>query len=410
MTLKTIPIIFIFLISLNMVLAECVDSDAHLGEMEQYLEKGTCTDSTSTYHDECTEDGRIREYRCSIHGSCYGNIYAPCNSLGFDGNYKCEDARCVQTDEPAEGNIILTNFDYDEIMYESNKHVTVFIDVYNEGTLNMYWGEFKSIINGVEDSVVDIIWINPKESQTQSATFKAKDGSNSIVLQVLDHQGNILDTYSTTIEIEVDSCDSDSDCNDDNPSTLDSCSGEPKSCKYEAITDCVTGDNFCPESCIYDKDKDCPECFSDPDCNDNTLSTKDTCSDSRCTNMIIKECITGDNYCPDKCNYKQDDDCIECGSDLDCDDNDSCTVDKCTEKQCLNEMIDGCQYNDECLKIGSRVESSYCSANSLQEQKPLKESCNHDYECINEYCSNNVCSELNFMQKILGWIKNIFGG
>ncbi|MBW2990998.1 hypothetical protein KY348_04815 [Candidatus Woesearchaeota archaeon] len=100
-------------------------------------------------------------------------------------------------------------------------------------------------------------------------------------------------------------CCSDSDCNDNNPSTIDTCVN-PKTVSSSCSN--VLAD----------------ECTSNSDCDDNDVSTEDVCSGTpkKCSNTRITECISGDDYCPSNCDYNDDDDCeiqeIDCRKDFDC--------------------------------------------------------------------------------------------
>ncbi len=68
------------------------------------------------------------------------------------------------------------------------------------------------------------------------------------------------------------------------------------------------------------------ECLTDANCNDGDSSTKDTCNTSeKCLHSIITNCVTGDNYCPINCDYSTDKDCevtdsikVECGENIWC--------------------------------------------------------------------------------------------
>jgi len=61
---------------------------------------------------------------------------------------------------------------------------------------------------------------------------------------------------------EKDECRKDADCDDGEYSTKDSCSGKPKTCSHEPIIECVAGDRYCPEGCVFEDDADCP--FEEP--------------------------------------------------------------------------------------------------------------------------------------------------
>lgn len=179
--------------------------------------------------------------------------------------------------------------------------------------------------------------------------------------------------------------------------------------------------NSCSDPDWYKDEKDCimaDECEVDSDCDDNDISTTDSCSGTpkKCSNTKITECKTGDNYCPTNCNYEQDKDCPEpgeCSTDSDCDDNDACTTDRCagTPKKCSNQKTgSGCDLNGNCVPIGTRTENKYCDVdNSFKNQKIGEGSCDNNYECSSNICVNNQCIEANFIQKIIEWFKRLFG-
>ncbi len=156
-----------------------------------------------------------------------------------------------------------------------------------------------------------------------------------------------------------DLCVSDEACDDLQACTIDSCMGAPKECKYQQITQCIAGDNCCPTQCSYKSDSDCEvpppqECITDSDCDDWDRATKDKCvigTKNKCTHELITECSSGDAYCPSGCNYDNDSDCErtdECTTDANCNDNDLSTVDKCAGAPavCTHEKIIQCISGD----------------------------------------------------------------
>jgi len=110
-------------------------------------------------------------------------------------------------------------------------------------------------------------------------------------------------------------CNLDTECADNNPCTRDVCSGTPKKCANTAITSCETMDGCCPTGCSYSNDRDCEnpnECWEDSDCDDNDPCTIDTCSGSpkKCNYGEITSCSMGDGCCPAGCTYTADRDCL----------------------------------------------------------------------------------------------------
>ncbi len=140
------------------------------------------------------------------------------------------------------------------------------------------------------------------------------------------------------VDVKVE-CVADKDCGDQNVSTKGHCSFDGK-CEHLPIKDCVSGDGYCPAGCAGSGDSDCgvDKCQSNADCNDKRVDTKDECAGTpkRCTNTKITGCISGDGYCPSGCNALSDTDCANlpaeakaCKTDTDCEDDDASTADAC---------------------------------------------------------------------------------
>ena len=138
--------------------------------------------------------------------------------------------------------------------------------------------------------------------------------------------------------IKVDSCFSELDCDDGLVSTIDKCEGTPRTCSHGRITECRGGDNFCPSNCTADLDGDCVrQCTSNDDCSDENILTEDICYG------LIKVCT----FKPlDK---KEAGICEELA---DCEDDNPCTIDSCTDSKCSHDpLINGtfCDDRKECF-------------------------------------------------------------
>lgn len=72
-----------------------------------------------------------------------------------------------------------------------------------------------------------------------------------------------------------DDCHADNDCNDNDNSTLDVCSGTPKKCVYEKITECISDDNYCPLVCVFENDNDCEEGIEPIELTKETITLKE---------------------------------------------------------------------------------------------------------------------------------------
>lgn len=105
---------------------------------------------------------------------------------------------------------------------------------------------------------------------------------------------------------------------------------ENKECKpYTCCEDedCDDNDVSTKDICLYPKTKrsacsnpSVDECTTNLDCDDKKDSTNDICAEipRKCFNVEITNCISGDNYCPSGCTHKNDRDCeikeTDCGS------------------------------------------------------------------------------------------------
>jgi len=153
-------------------------------------------------------------------------------------------------------------------------------------------------------------------------------------------------------------CTSNSNCNDDNAGTTDSCTNAGlwnAACVNTAITSCTNSDSFCPAGCNSTNDSDCSasdnngiceagencgnsadcacssgiccsntcttaSCSSNGACDDSNAGTIDTCSNagtcsSACVHTAITSCTNGDGYCPSGCSLFNDNNCpATCGN------------------------------------------------------------------------------------------------
>lgn len=201
------------------------------------------------------------------------------------------------------------------------------------------------VINGVRISVADILYTGDESSRI---TFNA----------ALTYTCG--DSVCNPGETQVNCC---ADCK---------CSGSDKC----TASGCVT-----------------PQCFLDDDCNDNKELTKDSCENYKCEHQKIK--CTKDEQCNDN-NPDTDDFCSKgscenlppvCKNDEDCADTNPCTLDQCINKDCQYKPIENCTPPKEDKKEaeGEKKEN--------QELEVIKVSAETD---------------LNFFEKIILWVKNLF--
>jgi hypothetical protein len=180
----------------------------------------------------------------------------------------------------------------------------------------------------------------------------------------------------------------------------------PSRCDNEKDNDCeiVVNETTAAET----------RCLSDSDCDDDNSITKDTCNTTvrRCSHTTIVDCISGDDYCPVDCTFTLDTDCDMCLTDDECDDNNACTSDSCSgsPKNCSYTVTPGCNFNKTCITIGTWGEDYFCSEdNVMKPLKSRKEPCYNDYECLSEKCVKNKCKAQNIFKKISSWVMGLFG-
>tara|TARA_Y100000034_G_C6909875_1_gene423954 strand:+ start:11604 stop:12758 length:1155 start_codon:yes stop_codon:yes gene_type:complete len=187
-----------------------------------------------------------------------------------------------------------------------------------------------------------------------------------------------------------DKCELDSECDDNNPGTEDSCEGsygEQSVCKYEPITDCKSGDDFCPLDCKNEQnlfgtvhDADCSvnnTCLNHLDCKDDDEATIDLCAGDgtvgrSCTNELTVECRSNDYYCPEGCSLPDDPDCFE-------------------DQQSV-EYKESVSYEKTCSEEGKVENKSFCESGTWKFQKAGDSSCSEDYQCQLGACkSDGTC-------------------
>lgn len=89
-----------------------------------------------------------------------------------------------------------------------------------------------------------------------------------------------------------------------------------------------------------------------------------------------------------------------------------------SEETCSN----GCQVNGNCLPYGTRLveDTMFCGIEeNLKEQQGTEDSCQNNYECLSNQCSDGLCVDLkelsnqlketnSLLARILAWIERIF--
>jgi len=290
---------------------------------------------------------------------------------------------------------------------------------------------------------VDNAWKVIKINET-----KVVNKVNITVNATLYGSGQKMSYASLVIHVlQRSECQIDLDCDDQLKSTIDYCMDAINKCVHETIVTCTDSDGYCPEFCNKNTDYDCvlqDKCELDRECDDDNPGTKDTCDGSygqqaNCRHEPITECKSGDKFCPLNCKNDQklygtlhDADCSitnTCVSHTDCKDDDEATIDLCAgdgtiERSCVNELTVECKSYDnycpegcfladdpdcpeetqelsyetsrtvgtECLESGRMENKSFCEDGIWKFQKAGSSSCIEDYQCQLGTCkSDNTC-------------------
>lgn len=165
---------------------------------------------------------------------------------------------------------------------------------------------------------------------------------STINAENISNDSNISPEFNETIltnqTVNETFCNNDSDCDDGNNLTIDSCFNN--TCMYENIT--------LPE--LNQTINETIICNNNSDCNDNNLSTMDLCINNSCvyefnlTNITYgctsdENCSDENNFTLDYCiNYSCMHQTIECFNDSQCNDNNESTIDTCFNDTCQYEL------------------------------------------------------------------------
>lgn len=87
-------------------------------------------------------------------------------------------------------------------------------------------------------------------------------------------------------------CNVNSDCNDNNSSTRDSCSTN-KLCQFTLITECINNDNYCPSGCTPSNDNNCQQVCTPT--YQNSCDTTDGCGGTRVVEQGYNSCNLATN-------------------------------------------------------------------------------------------------------------------
>ena len=238
--------------------------------------------------------------------------------------------------------------------------------------------------DSLSDDVVDCS-SNVSASDGQVRVLDLELGEHVLGVAVLQSTGEAYTNdgarASVTITVVGTSCTSASDCDDNDPCTLDVCEDEGGTCAYFASPIAGCESDFSTYECKEDSDcalflegqGSCASALCDSAenvCYVTVLAEGDPCDDG-------DTCTTGD-----QCNAEGD--CIG-GGPADCDDGDACTTEECVEGE-------GCQYTDVVCN-----DDDACTIDSCGEEgcifEPSDGPCDDGDLCTEEdACTDGVCT------------------
>jgi hypothetical protein len=194
-------------------------------------------------------------------------------------------------------------------------------------------------------------------------------------------------------------CYQEEDCDDDNVCTTDICDGgiclhppsqAPGCC--ESNLDCDDG-NPCTDNICNPDDSSCYFPFNTVPCNDSNKCTKnDHCIEGSCGGDPVV-CSDGNNCTYDKCDPQNGCYHPNIPQGAECDDLNNCTVsDVCLLGECAGDWLDGC-----CLKDVDCDDSDGCTIDKCNDNEcqNINTCCFSDEECndFDDICSIDACVE-----------------
>ncbi len=139
-------------------------------------------------------------------------------------------------------------------------------------------------------------------------------------------------------------------------------------------------------------------------CNGNTMSINpytciNGCSEGVCitsSNSVIPNETAQFNTTPELNTYPDEHS------------NKSTTTPATTEGNNLT-CTSGCLLVKTCLPYGYRTSLNYCNIDNNLVKQINEGSCNNNFECTSNICANSECISPGLLQKILNWVKSLFG-
>ena len=253
---------------------------------------------------------------------------------------------------------------------------------------------------------IDLDCDDQLESTIDTCMTSINKCSYETIVSCTDNDGycpSFCSRYTDYDCVLQDTCELDSECDDNNPGTEDTCDGSYNQrdlCRHTPITECKSGDAFCPLGCKNEQslfgtthDADCSvnnTCLQHSDCDDADEATINLCSgdgtiERSCTNELTVQCSAGDNYCPEGCFAEDDPDCFVSETKLE-------------SEEIINSDLDEevSISTDNCNEDGKIENKSFCQEGVWKHQKAGRSSCTEDYQCQTGVCKeDNSCLSNN---------------
>ncbi len=213
------------------------------------------------------------------------------------------------------------------------------------------------------------------------------EGANAIAIVAEDAAGNTKTIVLNISYVKI-TCSSNTDCDDAEPLTLDTCVNPGTGASYcvntviecNTNTDCDDGDTHTEDVCANGGTVSAAcshnqiACFNDSECNDNNMLTLDKCNNPGAANAFCSN------------------DPLACNTDTDCDDTNPLTIDTCSnggtaQAACVHTLI-------QCIDDTDCADSNPLTLDSCSNGGTVQSICSHvqiacisDADCgVNQFC------------------------
>jgi hypothetical protein len=390
----------------------CGNSDCDYNYGESYL---NCpADCPCRFNSEC-DDGNVCTTDSCSGGSCSSaNNTAACSDGNFcNGPDTCSNGSCSVSDgDPCSAD---QDFPFCNESAQRCDQCTQDSDCADDGNVCTDHAcdvdEGVCVVSNNTASCDDGLWCNGTDTCSEGACGHAGDpcGAGETCNEATDS----CDVCTTNADCNdgnvctTDTCSGGQCSNVNNTASCDDglfCNGAD-TCSSGTCThagDPCSGGDTCNES--YNR---CDECQQNSDCDDGNLCTTDTCSSGQCSNVNNSNSCSDGNACTvgDTCSGGS----CQAGSALNCNDSNVCTNDSCDPGsgcQYVNNTVscnDGlfCNGADTCSGGSCTHAGDPCGSDTCNETTNTCDACqqhadcNDGNVCTTDSCSGGQCSNVN---------------